>query len=191
MDKKIFGHVDTSFVDFQGKYSIVLYFSGCQLRCPYCFNKEMVFGAPKYSINDVLGKYKRLFKMLPNLGVVLTGGEPTINESFDYVYDLFSEYPLALHTNGLCLPKDLESIKSVVIGLKGNKDLYLVHEKDYPELFKFALDYYSSVPYKEIRAVKYSNKIDEFYYKTLEKCGPIVNEYKINFVEDNRYESIV
>lgn len=191
MDKKIFGHIDTSFIDFQGKYSIVLYFSGCQLRCPYCFNKEIVFGNPVYSINDVLRRYKSLLKALPNLGVVLTGGEPTISKYFSYVCDLFSEHPLALHTNGLCLPNNIESIKSVVIGIKGIQDLYLVSEKDYPDLLKFALDYYSSVPYKEIRAVKYNNNIDEFYYKTLEKCGPIVNEYIINFVEDNRHESNV
>ncbi|MDR1144335.1 MAG: radical SAM protein, partial [Spirochaetaceae bacterium] len=34
----------TSTVDYPGRISAVLFFPGCNLRCPWCYNRELVLG---------------------------------------------------------------------------------------------------------------------------------------------------
>ncbi|MFW6245214.1 MAG: 4Fe-4S cluster-binding domain-containing protein, partial [Fibrobacterota bacterium] len=41
-DLRISGWVKSSFVDFPGAVSTVLFLSGCNLRCPYCHNPQVV-----------------------------------------------------------------------------------------------------------------------------------------------------
>lgn len=186
LKNKIFGHIDTSFIDFQGRYSIILYFTGCQLHCPYCFNKQLVFGDPKYSIEDVWKNYWYILETLPNIGIVLTGGEPTINSQCFNVVKHFEHRLIALHTNGLYLRSTIKDrIDSVVLGLKGPNDLPKhISYDDYILKFRAACEFYKNSVYKEIRVVdipEYRN----YYDKALEK----VNGYKIKFVEDARNES--
>ncbi|WP_457627184.1 anaerobic ribonucleoside-triphosphate reductase activating protein [Persephonella sp.] len=76
---KIGGLQKFSMIDYPGKISAVVFVQGCNFRCPYCHNRELVL--PEYfsrSIdeNEVLeflsGRRGKL------QGVVVTGGEPTI-----------------------------------------------------------------------------------------------------------------
>jgi len=76
---KIGGLQKFSMIDYPGKISAVVFVQGCNFRCPYCHNRELVL--PEYfngSINqdEVLeflsGRKEKL------QGVVITGGEPTI-----------------------------------------------------------------------------------------------------------------
>ena len=39
-----FGFQKTSLVDYPGKVAAVLFFPGCNLRCPYCHNPDLVYG---------------------------------------------------------------------------------------------------------------------------------------------------
>jgi pyruvate formate lyase activating enzyme len=104
------GWLKNSFIDYPGTVSTVLFFSGCNLKCPFCHNKPLVNRTVDLSMisNEVwefLDKRKGLVD-----GVVITGGEPTL---YPYLRDVISEiratgYMVKLDTNGL-LPDIAES----------------------------------------------------------------------------------
>lgn len=67
-----------SFIDFPGTVSTVLFFSGCNLRCPYCHNSELVTGTPALVDPDDIFTF--LHKRAGVIdGVVLSGGEPALH----------------------------------------------------------------------------------------------------------------
>lgn len=77
------GFLPQSLIDWPGHIAAVLYTSGCNFRCPFCHNPELVlpaeFGAqPLIPFEEVLERIARNRTLLG--GVVVTGGEPTIHE---------------------------------------------------------------------------------------------------------------
>ncbi|MCW4014538.1 MAG: anaerobic ribonucleoside-triphosphate reductase activating protein [Candidatus Bathyarchaeota archaeon] len=78
-----------STVDYPGKLSIDLSVAGCNYRCPFCPNKELIYDyIPMEKINQ-----EELVKILrPRLGfldgVSLSGGEPTLHRD---LVDLLKE----------------------------------------------------------------------------------------------------
>ena len=72
------GWLKHSFIDFPGTVATVLFFRGCNLRCPYCHNTALVNGtADAVDIDDVVAFAQRRRGIIE--GAVLTGGEPTIH----------------------------------------------------------------------------------------------------------------
>lgn len=69
-----------SLADFPGKISAIVFTRGCNFRCPYCHNPELVDPArytpdiPQEEVLRFLGSRKGQLQ-----GVVLTGGEPTLH----------------------------------------------------------------------------------------------------------------
>ena len=69
----------TSLIDYPGKVSAVIFTQGCNFRCPYCHNTELVdfkekmTPIPVFNIMNFLTERKDLLD-----GVVISGGEPTI-----------------------------------------------------------------------------------------------------------------
>ncbi|MGB9877445.1 MAG: anaerobic ribonucleoside-triphosphate reductase activating protein [bacterium] len=77
--KGIKGFIEVSFLDWDGKVSSVLFLPGCNFRCPFCQNWQLVY--EPQSIEDV--EWEMIMCYLKKQkdwvdGVVLTGGEPTI-----------------------------------------------------------------------------------------------------------------
>jgi len=71
----------TSLVDYPGKLATVVFLGGCNFRCPYCYNVDLVLPErlrelPNLSEEEVLAELKRREGFIR--GVVLTGGEPTL-----------------------------------------------------------------------------------------------------------------
>ena len=46
-EKKIGALIKTSLVDFPGRVAAALFLQGCNMRCPYCYNTELVTGKPE------------------------------------------------------------------------------------------------------------------------------------------------
>jgi pyruvate formate lyase activating enzyme len=73
--------IETSFVDWDGKISTVLFFDACNFRCPFCHNWELITKPNKFealawdTIKEKLHQKKGWVD-----GVVLTGGEPLMHE---------------------------------------------------------------------------------------------------------------
>lgn len=73
------GWVRTSLIDYPGHIACVLFSGGCNLRCPPCHNADLVLRPgelPSVPEEEVLKFLSRRAGRLD--GVVLTGGEPTL-----------------------------------------------------------------------------------------------------------------
>jgi pyruvate formate lyase activating enzyme len=97
------GWLKNSFIDFPGTVSTVLFFSGCNLRCPYCHNPELAEGRENIAERSdevwaFLEKRRGLIE-----GVVLSGGEPTLHTQILEIIPEIRQlgYRIKLDTNGL------------------------------------------------------------------------------------------
>lgn len=74
------GWQKVSYIEYPGKIATVLFTGGCNFRCPYCHNPELVFleeSLPQIHGRDVLEFLKRRIGMID--AVCITGGEPLIH----------------------------------------------------------------------------------------------------------------
>lgn len=103
-----------SLQDYPDKISTICFMTGCQLRCPYCHNPNLVlsetysFGAKDRTFDfiEYINKRKNLLE-----GVVLSGGEPLMQKYIiDLIYNI-KELGLSikLDTNGM-LPDRLKPL---------------------------------------------------------------------------------
>jgi pyruvate formate lyase activating enzyme len=114
----IAGWAKNSFIDFPGTVSTVLFFSGCNLRCPYCHNPGIVLHESEETIplKEILIFLKKRKGMIE--GVVFSGGEPTIHETLESIVSKIRSigYKIKLDTNGL-LPEKIQKIKPDYLAL--------------------------------------------------------------------------
>ena len=101
---RICGIQGISVIDFPGRIASVVFLGGCNFRCPFCHNPELVLRAesqPDISMGDALSTVERRRGLVD--GVVITGGEPLINgEELFALLRMLRESGLAvkLDTNG-------------------------------------------------------------------------------------------
>jgi len=77
----VFGGLEKlTLIDYPGKVACMVYTIGCNFRCPYCHNPELVDETVETMIpeDDVLAFLEARREMLD--GVVITGGEPTMHD---------------------------------------------------------------------------------------------------------------
>lgn len=92
-----------SFIDFPGRLAAVVFTQGCNLRCPWCHNPDLVTGPPPAGAPDWPSVLALLQTRQGKLGgVVLTGGEPTLQEGLTEACRALRRLGLAikLDTNG-------------------------------------------------------------------------------------------
>ena len=123
-----------SLIDYPGKIAATVFFSGCNFRCGYCHNPELVEPdlikknlkiSEEYFLN-FLESRKGLIE-----GVCLTGGEPTINPDLPVFVKKIKEkgFLIKLDTNG-SNPKMLKNLFKeklldfVAMDIKASKDKY-------------------------------------------------------------------
>ncbi|MCX7843906.1 MAG: anaerobic ribonucleoside-triphosphate reductase activating protein [Candidatus Bipolaricaulota bacterium] len=94
-----------SLQDFPGRLAAILFFAGCNLRCPFCYNAELVL--PELYAPLAPLPYERILRDLMERrgfldGVVLTGGEPLLSPDLEeFVKELKSAgFLVKLDTNG-------------------------------------------------------------------------------------------
>ena len=96
----IAGYNPNSFVDFPGNIAAIVFVGGCNLRCWYCHNAEILDTKEFLSDDAILERIKDNFLLD---GVVVSGGEPTLQpDLFDFarkIKDMGLE--VKLDTNGL------------------------------------------------------------------------------------------
>ena len=96
--------------DFPGYTACILWFQGCNMRCVYCHNPELVLAQKKNIDQAYIMKFLEERRGLLD-GVVLSGGECTLSPALpDFIKNLkIMGYKIKLDTNGL-LPNVLESL---------------------------------------------------------------------------------
>jgi pyruvate formate lyase activating enzyme len=88
MKIKIASIVENSLVDVIGEPSFVIWFSGCNFRCPWCFALPLVKGEGKFvEVDEIVEKIKKNSFVVEY--VQATGGEPTLQ--IDGLEELFSK----------------------------------------------------------------------------------------------------
>lgn len=99
---RIGGILDMSTVDYPGKVSSVVFFHGCNFRCPFCYNVSLVLGDDYQEIkpSDLVSSIKSHKGFID--AVVLTGGEPTIQPDLEELCRSIKNLKLLvkLDTNG-------------------------------------------------------------------------------------------
>ena len=94
-------HVSLS--DFPGHVAALVFFTGCNFACPYCHNPELARGiVPEnfLTFSEILGYLEERRGKLD--GVVLTGGEPTLQPRLPEIVSLLHDlgYKVKIDTNG-------------------------------------------------------------------------------------------
>lgn len=97
------GFLETSFLDWPGQVCAVVFLPGCNLRCRYCHNHELVLHPERlqdWAAEEVLGRLRRLRGWID--GVCITGGEPTLHLGLAELVRLFKRegFKVKLDTNG-------------------------------------------------------------------------------------------
>ncbi len=100
---EIHGFQKMTLLDYPGKVACIVFLAGCDLRCPFCHNSELIHpegAAPLMDENELLAYLKKRKGLLE--GVVITGGEPLLRKDLpallQQIRDL--DYPVKLDTNG-------------------------------------------------------------------------------------------
>lgn len=98
------GYQGTSLLDYPGRIASLVFFSGCNLTCPFCHNPALITSPdslPDLPPDEILDDLKARRRFID--GVVVTGGEPTFDAGLlDFMRELKNLGLLVkLDTNGL------------------------------------------------------------------------------------------
>lgn len=101
-----------SLLDYPGRMAAVVFTQGCNFRCPFCFNRELVqeeYFRPPIPEAECFSFLRRRVGLLE--AVVVTGGEPTVHEDLPAFLRRIKAlgYRVKLDTNG-SHPKMLRQI---------------------------------------------------------------------------------
>jgi len=127
---KIGGFQKTTLLDFPDTISAIIWTNDCNFRCPFCYNKNLVFGKaesiPEKEIISFLEKRKGLIE-----GIVISGGEPFLQKDLiDFIKRVKNiGYLIKIDTNGSFPLKikqlfDEELIDYISMDIKAPKNKY-------------------------------------------------------------------
>ena len=82
---KIIGMQKTTLIDYPGKIATIIFTAGCNFRCRFCHNSEMVLPEKLAHIQEKYIDESYFFNFLAERkdfldGVVICGGEPTLQK---------------------------------------------------------------------------------------------------------------
>jgi len=127
---KIGGFQKTSLLDYPDRISAIVWTSGCNFRCPFCYNPSLALGTgnvfPEEEILSFLAKRKGLVE-----GVVVTGGEPLIQDDLSVFLQKIKSlgFLVKVDTNGFYPEKltsllELRLVDYVAMDVKAPKEKY-------------------------------------------------------------------
>lgn len=181
----------TTLIDYPGKIACTIFLGGCNFRCGYCYNYDLVVAPNKIPSIDEEEIRKFLYQR-KNLvdGVCITGGEPTLHENLPALIEIIKEmdYKVKLDTNGTN-PKMLKEllekklIDYVAMDIKCSLESYkkVVGVKVDKEKLKESIQIIknSGIDY-EFRTTVIPDIIDE---KEIEKIGKLIKGSKNYYLQ--------
>lgn len=98
--KVIYDLTSFTHLDYPEHLACIVWFSGCNMRCDYCYNKDIVFAkSGKYSYEDILNFLKTRVNLLE--AVVLSGGEASSYDLVSFCQEIKQlGFKIKLDTNG-------------------------------------------------------------------------------------------
>ncbi len=130
------GFTGTTLIDFPGRVASIIFVGGCNFRCPFCHNADLVLSfseLPTIEEGEVLEKLKKRKGFID--GVEITGGEPLIYTKIDEFMKKIKAlgFELKLDTNGY-FPDRLERILKDSLA-----DYIAIDVKTSPEKYDYAV----------------------------------------------------
>lgn len=100
---KLFGLQKLTLLDYPQKMASTVFTGGCNFRCPFCHNADLVFlpeNTAEIRQEDILSFLKKRAKVLE--GVCISGGEPLLHKGLEAFLRKIKElgYKIKLDTNG-------------------------------------------------------------------------------------------
>ena len=77
--KPVYNITPFTLLDYPHKSACILWFAGCNMRCVYCYNPEIVLGKGKITFDEVLDFLQKRKNLLD--AVVFSGGECLIHKN--------------------------------------------------------------------------------------------------------------
>jgi len=127
---KIKGIQELTLIDYPGKLACTLFLFGCNFRCGFCHNPELVLAplGKDYTEKEILDFLEKRKGQLE--GVCITGGEPLMTIDVEFLKKIKDlGYSVKLDTNG-SFPELLEElikkklIDYVAMDIKSSKEKY-------------------------------------------------------------------
>lgn len=162
--KAIHSFTPFTLLDYPDKSACILWFAGCNMKCDYCYNPEIVFGKGMFYFSEIISFLKSRRNLLD--AVVFSGGECLIHKDIIPFIKLVKSlgFLIKVDTNG-SQPKVLEKlikeklIDYVALDFKGPKEkFFAITKSDFYSQFIscFELLQNSSIPF-EIRTTYHSS----------------------------------
>ena len=165
--KAVHSFTPFTLLDYPDKSACILWFAGCNMKCDYCYNPEIVFGKGMFYFSEIISFLKSRRNLLD--AVVFSGGECLIHKDIITFIKLVKNlgFLIKVDTNG-SQPKVLEKlikeklIDYVALDFKGPKEkFFAITKSDFYSQFIscFELLQNSSIPF-EIRTTYHSSKLN-------------------------------
>ena len=128
----IHGLQKLTLLDYPGRVACTVFLGGCNLRCPFCHNSELLDAHAAEPVMDDAELLKFLESRRGILeGVCITGGEPTLRPELHDLLKAIKDmgYPVKLDTNGF-IHEHLAYLLSeglvdyVAMDIKNSRDRY-------------------------------------------------------------------
>ncbi len=197
----IHSFLPTSFIDWEGKVSTIIFTSGCNFKCLFCHNHELieVKKQPEENFYKLYSYLKENRDFLS--GIVISGGEPLLHKDIEkFIEKLKNDFnlPIKLDTNASLIHKFPNIIKLVdlfAIDLKATKEDWekLTNFRDIDKIFdniKFLLKNNCKVQLRTTVLPKITTfeKLPTLA-ETIEKNFPNIVEWKLQlFKPDNAFD---
>lgn len=100
---QIYGYTQLTLLDYPGKLASTVFVGGCNYRCPFCHNADLVAGTSNLPLIPESSILRHILKRKNALeGVCITGGEPTIYKDLPEFIEKIKDIGLLvkLDTNG-------------------------------------------------------------------------------------------
>ena len=128
---KIVGIQKMTLLDYPGRVACTVFLGGCNFRCPFCHNSELLDGTaqPVMTDGELLAFLEKRKGLLD--GVCITGGEPTLQKDLPELMEKIKAmgYAIKLDTNGY-RPEILKALVGqglvdyVAMDIKNSPDRY-------------------------------------------------------------------
>lgn len=176
---RITNFIQTSFIDYPGKLSSVIFTGGCNFRCPSCHAKHIIDGERIIDEKEIISYLDARKNWIE--GVVLCGGEPTLQLGLkDFVRKIKKRgFLVKLDTNGSNFGElqnllDEKIIDYVAMDIKGPSYLY-------NELTGKRIDLRDDVE----KGMMMTTRFPSYEFRTT--IAPIINNEEIKFPSSEDY----
>ena len=152
----ILGLNKTTLLDFPGHVAAALFIGGCNFRCPYCHNRDIVLKNESLiplTQEEIFAFLKKRRSVLT--GVCITGGEPTLYPDLPELIRQIKElgYLIKLDSNGTN-PQMLYNLIHT-----GLIDYCAMDIKNAPEKYEITIGFHNNQPKFDLAAIDESVQI--------------------------------